>query len=51
MSISQYVLQSKLSSFADELEVPKPEKERIMAPNSFQPDERVKEVSTFNCFP
>ena len=45
MSISQYVLQSKLSSFADELEVPKPEKERIMAPEHFPTRRTCKRVS------
>ena len=44
-SISTYVIISKLSTFANDLRVPRREMERIMAPNVFQQDQRVKEVS------
>ena len=43
--ISPYVIYSKFSTFANALRVPKVEMDRINAPNAFQQDERVKEVS------
>ena len=44
-SIAKYVLQSTFSTFATALGVPKRKMDTIMAPNAFQPDERVKQVS------
>ena len=43
--ISPFVIYSKFSTFANALRVPKVEMDRITAPNAYQQDERVKEVS------
>ena len=43
--IAKYVTYDKLSTFANELEIPRREMEKIMAPNTLTQDEQVKEVS------
>ena len=43
--IATYVIYDKLSTFANELEIPRREMKKIRAPNTLPQDEQVKEVS------